>query len=102
MKQKFERGATGMNIHHKIARQHNGSNHEDNLEHMPVVQHRAHHLLFWNDAPIKQMQTLYYRGVSTMRDEVAEEVGQLLDFWMREWMDAYSPEMFKKKSRRIR
>ena len=41
---------------------------------MEIVKHRAHHILFNNQAPIEQLITTYRRAIPILQEEAKEDI----------------------------
>ena len=92
----FEYGSEWVNRHHLIAQERWWTNHENNILIMPVIRHRALHILHWNSLPVQQLQETLGINSTAFCDDFRFEVWKLLDTWAKEGKWAYDPNVFKK------
>ena len=62
------------NYHHRINKVSWWTNHYDNLEKMRVIDHRAHHQLFWNELPHEQIWTIVDRTGKVFTDNFKSDI----------------------------
>ncbi len=73
------------------------NNHYDNMVRMPHTQHMALHTFFWDcSLPIDKINKILEFHSSVLCNEVVNEVNELLQFWKKEWKEAYNPKVFNK------